>query len=133
MYSLLVHTNPDVKRRIRSITRHKSIVGCAFLILKKSVRKTDACFILIVFCACAHAYVRVCVCFLLSLSHSVMGLSAICGCDISWSYSEIKKEGKDQESIQSSTTSDPGYQWESDNVAIRHHKREPRDQPFPSR
>ena len=44
-----------------------------------------------------------------------------------------KKEGKDQESIQSSTTPDPGYQWESDNVTIRHHKREPRGQPFPSR
>ena len=42
-----------------------------------------------------------------------------------------KKEGKDQESIQSSTTPDPGYQWESDNVTIRHHKREPRGQPFP--
>ena len=26
---------------------------------------------------------------------------------------ESKKEGKDQESIQSSTTPDPGYQWES--------------------
>ena len=26
-----------------------------------------------------------------------------------------KKEGKDQESIQSSTTTDLGYQWESDN------------------
>ena len=25
-----------------------------------------------------------------------------------------KNEGKDQESIQSSTTPDPGYQWESD-------------------
>ena len=36
-----------------------------------------------------------------------------------------KKEGKDQESIQSSTTPDPGYQWESDKVTIRHHKREP--------
>ena len=44
-----------------------------------------------------------------------------------------KKDGKDQESIQSSTTPDPGYQWESDNVTIRHHKREPRGQPFPSR
>ena len=44
-----------------------------------------------------------------------------------------KKEGKDQESIQSSTTLDPGYQWESDNVTIRHHKREARGQPFPSR
>ena len=44
-----------------------------------------------------------------------------------------KKEGKDQESTQSSTTPDPGYQLESDNVTIRHHKREPRGQPFPSR
>ena len=26
---------------------------------------------------------------------------------------QSKKEGKDQESIQSSTTPDPGYQWES--------------------
>ena len=43
------------------------------------------------------------------------------------------KEGKDQESIQSSTTPDPGYQWESDNFTIIHHKREPRGQPFPSR
>ena len=45
---------------------------------------------------------------------------------------QSKKEGKDQELIQSSTTPDPGYQWESDNVTIRHHKREPRG-PFPRR
>ena len=44
-----------------------------------------------------------------------------------------KKEGKDQESIQSSTMPALGYQWESDNFTIRHHKREPRGQPFPSR
>ena len=44
-----------------------------------------------------------------------------------------KKEGKDQESIQSSTTHAPGYQWECDNFTIRHHEREPRGQPFPSR
>ena len=44
-----------------------------------------------------------------------------------------KKKGKDQELIQSSTTPDPGYQWESDNFTIRHHKREPRGQPFSSR
>ena len=44
-----------------------------------------------------------------------------------------KKEGKDQESIQSSTTPDPGYQWESDNFTIRHHKRELRGQLFPIR
>ena len=39
-----------------------------------------------------------------------------------WPYIKSKKEGKDQESIQSSTTPDPRYQWESDNVTIRHHK-----------
>ena len=46
---------------------------------------------------------------------------------------ESKKEGKDQLSIQSSTTPESGYQLESDNVTIRHHKREPRSQPFPSK
>ena len=46
---------------------------------------------------------------------------------------QSKKEGKDQESIKSSTTPDPGSQWEIDNLTIRHHKREPRAQPFPSR
>ena len=44
-----------------------------------------------------------------------------------------KIEDKNQKLIQSSTTLDPGYQWESDNFTIRHHKREPRGQPFPSR
>ena len=44
-----------------------------------------------------------------------------------------KEEDKDQESIQSSTIPDPGYQWESNKLTIRHHKREPRGQPFPSR
>ena len=44
-----------------------------------------------------------------------------------------KKEGKDQESIQPGTTPDPGYQWKSNKLTIRHHKREPRGQPFPSR
>ena len=44
-----------------------------------------------------------------------------------------KRGGKNQESIQSSTTSDPGYQWKSDNVTIRLNKRVPRGQPFPSR
>ena len=46
---------------------------------------------------------------------------------------ESKKEGKDQESIHSSNTADPGYQWERDNVTIRYHKRESIGQPFPSR
>ena len=45
-------------------------------------------------------------------------------------FTLCKKEDKDQESIQSSTTPDPGYQLESDNVTIRHHKREPRGKPF---
>ena len=40
---------------------------------------------------------------------------------------------KDQGSLRSSTTPDPGYQWESDILTVRHHKREPRGQPFPSR
>ena len=31
-----------------------------------------------------------------------------------------KKEGKDQESIQSSTSSDPGYQWVSKQVTTKH-------------
>ena len=44
-----------------------------------------------------------------------------------------KKEDKDQESIQPSTTPDPGYQWKSDKFTIRHHKRELKGQPFPSR
>ena len=44
-----------------------------------------------------------------------------------------KKGGKDQESIQSSTTPGLGYPWESDNVTNKYHKRELRGQPFPSR
>ena len=34
---------------------------------------------------------------------------------------QSKKGCKDQRSIQSSTTLDPGYQWESDKLAVRHH------------
>ena len=48
-------------------------------------------------------------------------------------YKQSKKEGKDQESIQSSTTPDQGYQWESNKLTIKYHKREPRGQSFPSR
>ena len=47
-----------------------------------------------------------------------------------WCIIISKKKGKDRESIQSSTTPDSGYQWES-KLTIRHHKREPRGQPFP--
>ena len=38
---------------------------------------------------------------------------------------QSKKDGKDQESIQSSTTPNPRYQWESNKLLVRHHKREP--------
>ena len=43
---------------------------------------------------------------------------------------QSKKCGKDQESIQSSTTHDPCYQWESNKLTVtcRHHKRELRGQ-----
>ena len=65
-------------------------------------------------------------------------LSSLCKPhDVKWwsSWRSIypsKKEGKYQESVQSSTTPDPGHKWESDNFEIRH-KRETRGQPFPSR
>ena len=53
---------------------------------------------------------------------------------ISLSANKQSKKGcKDQESIQSSTTPDPGYQRKSDKLTVRLHKREPRGQPFPSR
>ena len=39
----------------------------------------------------------------------------------------------DQESIQTSTTPDTRYRWVSNKLTIRHHTREPRGQPFPSR
>ena len=47
-----------------------------------------------------------------------------------WECIESKKEGKDQESIQSSTTPDPGYKWEGNKPTIIYHKQEPRGQPF---
>ena len=43
-------------------------------------------------------------------------------------HSTWKLYGKDQELIQSSTTPDPGYQWESNKLTVRHHKRELRSQ-----
>ena len=46
---------------------------------------------------------------------------------------ESNKDGKDPDLIKSSTTPDTGYQWESNKLAIRHRKREPRGQPFPTR
>ena len=45
---------------------------------------------------------------------------------------DSNKEGKDQESIQSRTTPDPGYQWESDNITIRHKNESTKVSPFPA-
>ena len=49
------------------------------------------------------------------------------------SDNQSKKVCKGRESIQSSTIPDPGYQWQSNKLTVRHQKREPRGQPFPSR
>ena len=52
---------------------------------------------------------------------------------VNYTVKQSKKGCKDQESMQSSTIPDPGYQRESNKLTVRHHKREPRGQPFPSR
>ena len=67
-----------------------------------------------------------------SFIRPISGYADLVWCNFT-KHQESKKEGKGQESIQSSTTPDLGYQRESDSVTIRHHKREPRGQPFPSR
>ena len=54
-------------------------------------------------------------------------------CPDNFTGEQSKLGFKDQESIQSGTTPDASYQWESDKLTVRHHKREPRGQPFPSR
>ena len=41
---------------------------------------------------------------------------------------QSKTDGKDQESIQSSTKPDQGYRWESNKLTVRHHRREHRSQ-----
>ena len=43
---------------------------------------------------------------------------------------QSNKGGKDQESIQSSTILTQDTTWESENKTIKHHKQEPRCQPF---
>ena len=68
-----------------------------------------------------------------AISLQIANLSNETCCYTFKSYYKSKKEGKDQEFIQSSTTPDPGYQRESNNLKIRHHKREPRGHPSPSR
>ena len=45
-------------------------------------------------------------------------------------YSKIWCE--DQESIQSSTTPDPGYQWESDKLTVRHNNESQEVSLFPA-
>ena len=48
------------------------------------------------------------------------------------SDNESTKGCKDQESIQSSTKPDPGYQWESDKVTVRHTDESQELSPFPA-
>ena len=63
----------------------------------------------------------------LILCHKVLETSEpFCGFQRGDIFIKNKKEGNDQELIQSSTPPDPEYQCESDNATIRHHKREPR-------
>ena len=69
------------------------------------------------------------------LVHSAMGWSVVLGCNIPdptglfYFFMKVSKGAKirSEESIQSSTTPDPGYQWESYKLTVRHHKREPRE------
>ena len=60
-------------------------------------------------------------------------LSKLSGQVITMLWGQSKKGGKDQESIQPSTTSDPGYHMGKWQNPIKHRKQDPRDQPFPSR
>ena len=46
--------------------------------------------------------------------------------------SQSKKGCKDQESIQSSTTPDPGYQWESDKLTVDTTNESQEVSPFPA-
>ena len=48
---------------------------------------------------------------------SQVGPGQLCPVISAWSYTS-KQGSKDQESIQSSTTPDPGYQWESDKLTV---------------
>ena len=47
-------------------------------------------------------------------------------------YNQSKKGCKDQESIQSSTTPDPGYQWESDKLTVDTTNKSQEVSPFPA-
>ena len=48
------------------------------------------------------------------------------------SHVQSKKGCKDQESIQSSTTPDPGYQWESDKLTVDTTNESQEVSPFPA-
>ena len=76
----------------------------------------------------------------LSLSHWYPGSGVVLDWIDSWSLQpylllyKSKKGSKDQESVQSSITPDPGYHMEKwQKSTIKHRKQEPRGQPFPSR
>ena len=70
------------------------------------------------------------VCFITNMHHQVQQTESFWF--VHFEY-ESKYGCKDQESIQTSTTPGPGYQWESDKLTVRRHKRKPRCQPFHSR
>ena len=61
--------------------------------------------------------------------HREKDLQNIFNNDTSAKYKRGQISGIDK----SSTTPDPGYQWKSNNLTIKHHNREPRGQSFPSR
>ena len=54
-------------------------------------------------------------------------------CDKKRIMYKSKKDGKDQETIQSSTTPDPGYHMGKLKKYNKHHQQEPKGQPVPSR
>ena len=56
-----------------------------------------------------------------------------CKCNKESQICNVRKMAKIRNRYNQAPHLTPGYQWESDNVTIRHHKREPRGQPFPSR
>ena len=49
-----------------------------------------------------------------------------------YTYAQSKQGCKDQESIQSSTTPDPGYQWESDKLTVDTTNESQEVSPFPA-
>ena len=125
-----------LKRRLRRIVRVYTCQNVKFL----EISRTDS------YLNTSQNYIPICPCIVLSSYLCSIFLNLLPNPNSLWSgevrffhaltsrsFTQSKKEGKDQESIRSSTTPDLGYRWESDNITKRHHKREPRGQPFPSR